>query len=367
MNAFDRRSADRKADGLAVLHHQLSKEQLKKALFSGMFDDENAPGLKIAPIAGSFFNLSPETCQISPEKPSMHPQRFTGVITPVLTPFNDDGSIAEDLYFEHCQHVLDEGSDYISPFGTSGEALSISMPERRDLLEKIINRNVARTDQIMPGTGLCALGDTLALTKHAVELGCAAVMTLPPFFFPNPGDDGLFRYFAELINAVWADALKICLYHIPQNAGVGISPELAHRLNLAFPQTVVAYKDSSGDWANTKSVIHNAPGISVFPASETLIPDATALGAGGCISATCNVNVAQIKRVFLASQSSDHKVLEVEMPSLNAVHAAIQSAGLIPALKSMKAHITGDQRWLNTRAPLLNADAALGPKLVRLL
>lgn len=293
----------------------------------------------------------------------MTPAKFTGIVTPVLTPFEDDGSVAEDLYFEHCKHVLEEGSDYISPFGTSGEALSISMAQRHDLLEKIISQNVARPDQIMPGTGLCSLGDTLELTRHAVELGCAAVMTLPPFFFPSPGDDGLFRYFSELIEAVGSDDLKICLYHIPQNAGVGISPELARRLNEAFPQTVVAYKDSSGNWDNTQSVIKSAPGVSVFPASEVLIPDATELGAGGCISATCNVNVAQIKRVFQAAKSQDHGAIEIEMPSMNKLRLAVQAAGLIPALKSMKSHITGDQRWLNTRAPLLNADANIGREL----
>ena len=292
--------------------------------------------------------------------------KFTGIVTPVLTPFNDDGSIAEDLYFEHCKHVIEEGSDYISPFGTSGEALSISMAERRYLLEKIIAHNIVRPDQIMPGTGLCSLGDTLDLTKHAVELGCAAVMILPPFFFPSPGNNGLFRYFSDLIEAVGSDDLKICLYHIPQNTGVGISPELTQQLNKAFPQTVVAYKDSSGNWDNTQSVIKSAPGVSVFPASEVLIPDATDLGAGGCISATCNVNVAQIKRVFQAAQSRDREVIEVEMPSLIKLRLAVQAAGLIPALKSIKAHATGDQRWLNTRSPLLNAKAVIGKELAAL-
>ena len=292
--------------------------------------------------------------------------KFTGIVTPVLTPFNDDGSIAEDLYFEHCKHVLEEGSDYISPFGTSGEALSISMAERRYLLEKIIAHNIVRPDQIMPGTGLCSLGDTLDLTKHAVELGCAAVMILPPFFFPSPGNNGLFRYFSDLIEAVGSDDLKICLYHIPQNTGVGISPELTQQLNEAFPRTVVAYKDSSGNWDNTQSVIKSAPGVSVFPASEVLIPDATDLGAGGCISATCNVNVAQIKRVFQAAQSRDREVIEVEMPSLIKLRLAVQAAGLIPALKSIKAHVTGDQRWLNARAPLLNAKVVIGKELAAL-
>ena len=291
--------------------------------------------------------------------------KFTGVVTPVLTPFNDDSSIAEDLYFAHCQLVLANGSDYISPFGTSGEALSVSIPERIAMLEKIVDRNIARPDQIMPCTGLCSLGDTLELTRHALELGCAAVMTLPPFFFPNPGDDGLFRYFSTLIEKAASDKLKICLYHIPQNAGVGVSPTVASRLNEAYPDTVVAYKDSSGNWENTQSVIQAAPGISVFPASESVLPDALGLGAGGCISATCNVNVAQIKRVFSLYSAGDFDAIESEMPRLNAIRTAIQQGGLIHALKSVKASQTNDARWLNTRAPLLNADPAIGHQIAK--
>ena len=294
-------------------------------------------------------------------------EKFTGIVTPVLTPFNADGSIAEDLYVEHCAQMLAEGADYLSPFGTSGEALSVSIPERRDLLEKLIARGVARPDQLMPGTGLCSLGDTLALTAHAVELGCAAVMTLPPFFYPDPGDAGLYRYFATLIEAVGSEALRVCLYHIPQNAGVGISPTLAARLSEDFPGIVCAYKDSSGNWENTEAVIRSAPGISVFPASESLIPAAMALGAGGCISATCNVNVAQIARVYAACLAGDAQAVEAERPSMDRLRSAVQQAGLIPALKSMKAHATGDARWLNTRAPLLNADPATGARLAALL
>jgi 4-hydroxy-tetrahydrodipicolinate synthase len=293
--------------------------------------------------------------------------KFAGIITPVLTPFDDDGTVAEDLFFDHCRQVLEDGSDYLSPFGTSGEALSISIAERMSLLEKIVANGVARPDQLMPGTGLCSLGDTLQLTRHAVELQVAAVMTLPPFFYPDPGDDGLAHYFTRLIEMTASEALKICLYHIPQNAGVGISPSLAARLNEQYPETVVAYKDSSGNWENTVAVLTQASGISVFPASEIILPKAMKLGAGGCISASCNVNVAQIKKVFALCEIADWRAVKQEMPRLTAIRNAVQSAGLIPALKSIKAAQTGEKRWLNLRAPLLNADAATGRQLNELI
>ncbi len=289
--------------------------------------------------------------------------KFTGIITPVLTPFNDDGSIAQDLYFDHCRRVLAQGSDYISPFGTSGEALSVSGDERRTMVAKLIAEGVARPDQMMPGTGLCNLAETLDLTEHAVEAGCAAVMTLPPFFFPDPGDDGLYRYFAELIERIGPERFRMCLYHIPQNTGVGISPALARKLNERFPDTVVAYKDSSGNWDNTRAVIEAAPGVSVFPASEAVLPQALAIGAGGCISATCNVNVAQIKRVHDLSRAHDQKGLDAEMPRLIRIREAVQKGGLIPTLKSILARQSGDARWLNTRSPLLNAPADLAERV----
>lgn len=289
--------------------------------------------------------------------------RFSGVITPILTPYNDDFSIAEDLYLSHASDCLAGGVHYLSPFGTTGEALSNTMAERMHMLELLVDSGTARADQLMPGTGLCAFEDTLTLCKHAVDLGCAAVMTLPPFFFTQANDEGYYRYFSQLIEAVGSDAMRICLYHIPQNAGVGISPELAARLNKAFPEIVVAYKDSSGNWDNTRAVIEAAPGISVFPGSESFMIDVMKLGGGGCISASCNTNMSAIRGMYDLARSGDWDGAEAELVPINAHRKAIQDGGLIPALKAFKALQSKDDRWLNLRPPLMNADPALGHAL----
>ncbi|RKF13406.1 dihydrodipicolinate synthase family protein [Roseovarius spongiae] len=288
--------------------------------------------------------------------------RFTGVITPLLTPYNDDSSIAFDLYLDHAAGCLADGAHYLSPFGTTSEALSHSVRERIDALEKLVENGVARADQLMPGTGLCNLEETLTLSRHAVELGCAAVMTLPPFFFVKASDEGLYRYFSQLIEGVGSDALRICLYNIPQNTGIAVSPALAGRLNDAFPEVVVAYKDSSGDWDNTKAVIEAAPGISVFPGSESVMMRAMALGGGGCISASCNTNVAGIRALYDTLRAGDDEGAKALAPQIDAHRDAVQAGGLIPGLKGLKARQTGDARWLNLRAPLMPADPALaGP------
>lgn len=290
-------------------------------------------------------------------------ERFRGVITPILTPYNDDSSIAEDLYLAHAGACLAGGAHYISPFGTTSEALSQSMRERMAMVELLAASGTARPEQMMPGTGLCNMEETATLCRHAVELGCAAVMTLPPFFFVNAGDEGLYRYFSGLIESVGSDRLKVCLYHIPQMAGIGISPGLAARLNAAFPEVVVAYKDSSGNWENTKAVIEAAPGISVFPGSESFLVEAVKLGGGGCISASCNSNVAAIRGLYDLAAAGKWDAAAAALGPVNVHRKAVQDGGLIPALKALKAYQSGDARWLNLRPPLESADPALGERL----
>jgi len=293
----------------------------------------------------------------------MSSDRFKGVITPILTPYNDDMSIATDLYLTHAGDCLAAGSHYLSPFGTTGEALSNSARERMAVLEALITSGTARPDQLMPGTGLCSLEETLTLSRHAVDLGCAGVMTLPPFFYVGASDEGLYRYFSNLIEGVGSADLKICLYHIPQMSGMAVSPGLTARLNEAFPDTVVAYKDSSGNWDNTQAVIEAAPGVSVFPGSESFLLKGLALNGGGCISASCNSNVAAIRRLYEFGTLGDTAQAAALEPAINRHRKAIEAAGLIPALKSLKAFQSGDARWLNLRAPLEAADPAVGAAL----
>ncbi len=282
--------------------------------------------------------------------------RLTGVITPLLTPYNDDFSIAYDLYLAHAADCLVQGAHYLSPFGTTSEALSHGVSERMHVLERLVESGAARPDQLMPGTGLCNLEETRDLCRHAIDLGCKAVMTLPPFFFVAAPDEGMYRYFSTLIEKVGSDALKICLYNIPQNTGIGIAPSLAARLNSAFPEVVVAYKDSSGNWDNTVGVIESAPGISVFPGSESVMLRAMAIGGGGCISASCNSNAAGIRTLYEHARAGDEAGTAALAPQIDAHRAAVQAGGLIPGLKALKAQQTGDARWLNLRPPLLPAD-----------
>ena len=291
---------------------------------------------------------------------------LTGVITPILTPFNDDLSFASDLYLPHARWLLENGIHYLSPFGTTGEALSMSVDERIQAVDALIDGGIDPA-ALMPGTGLGNLPETVRLCRHAAERGCAAAMTLPPFFFKNASDDGIYRYFQILIETVNHNGFKICLYHIPPMAVVGFSPELAGRLAKDFPDVVVAYKDSSGDFDNTSAVIAAAPDIAVFPGSERFLRRGIAQGGAGCISATCNINPSGIRRVFdVATNAIDGNLDEVD-GAMIAIRDTVEGYAPIPAMKGMLAERMKEPRWRNVRPPLLSATESETSALLKTL
>lgn len=273
-------------------------------------------------------------------------------MTPILTPFNDDLSIAYDLYVEHAKWLLAEGIHFISPFGTTGEALSVTVEERIAAVDALIDGGIDPA-VLMPGSGVCNLEDTVKLTSHAVERGCRAVMTLPPFFYKNASDDGLFTYFTRFVEAVDSPSLKVCMYHIPPMAGIGFTPSLAQRLAAQYPDVFIAYKDSSGDFENTKAVIEAAPTVAVFPGSEHFLKEGIENGGMGCISATCNVNPAGIRHVYDAAVGAESDDLEKINADMITFRKTIEKYGPIPAMKGMLAEKSGDARWRTVRPPIL--------------
>lgn len=287
-----------------------------------------------------------------------------GIVCPILTPFEDDGRIARELFVSHARWVLDQGAHYLSPFGTTGEALSVGLRERMEALDWLIDGGIA-PERLMPGTGVTALPETVELSSHAVKAGCAGVMVLPSFFYTNAGDSGQARYFSELIERVADQRLRVILYNIPQNSGVPVSPALTGALNRQFPDVIAAYKDSSGNWDNTQAVIDAAPGVAVFPGSESFLTKGLAAGGTGCISATVNLNAARIRELYDGA-TAGRDVAGLDL-AVKAFRKSVQDAGLIGGMKALLAAASGDRRWLNLRAPHLNAQLAEGQTLLATL
>ena len=272
-----------------------------------------------------------------------------GLIAPILSPFNDDLSFNQDLYNALAAELLETGCSGLAPFGTTGEALSVSSAERMAALEGLVASGID-PQVIIPGTGLCNLPESIALSKHAIELGCAGVMTLPPFYFKGLGDDGYVDYFDRFIEGVDHAGLKIYLYHIPQVSGVGLSIDLVKRLRAAYPDIIVGIKDSSSNWENTAQLL-DIDGLIVYPGAELPVIDAIRLGGPGCISATANLNGTDIARVIDLCHAGQWEQAEAAHADVKAVRLLFQDYAPIPAQKALLAKRTGDSRWNNLRPP----------------
>ena len=272
-----------------------------------------------------------------------------GVVAPILTPFNDDLSIATDLYVDHAHRLFGDGCAAIAPFGTTGEALSVGIDERIAAIAALVESGIDPA-RMIPGTGLTSIADTARLSRACLDMGCAAVMTLPPFYFKGVSEDGLYDYFAALVAAIGDDA-RVFLYHIPPIAVVGVPPALTRRLHADFPRQIVGIKDSSGDWDNTKALL-DIDGLIVYPGSELPLLEALELGAPGCISATANLNAAAIAAVVDAFDAGDIGRARSLQERVREFRLAVQEYAPIPAQKRLLAKASGDARWANVRPPL---------------
>ncbi len=286
-----------------------------------------------------------------------------GVLAAVLTPLNEDLSPDFPNFVAHCRNLLAAGCDGLAVLGTTSEANSFSVDERIVLLEALSEAGVAGA-RLIPGTGCCAIPDTVRLTKRAVELGAAGVLMLPPFYYKGVSEDGLYAAYSETIERVGDARLRVYLYHIPQNTGVPITPGLIGRLIKAYPETVVGMKDSAGKLDNMVANCRAFPGFRVFSGSDGFLLDLLRAGGTGCITAGNNIAAARAAKVYANWQGPDADALQADY---FAVRQVVDRFPLIEALKEAMAHLTGRAGWRRLRPPLMPLPPADGARLAAAL
>jgi 4-hydroxy-tetrahydrodipicolinate synthase len=292
------------------------------------------------------------------------PPRLKGVLSPVLTPVKADYSPDAERLIRHCKWLLGQDCG-LAVFGTNSEANSFSVNERMALLETVVGSGVDPS-RMIAGTGCCALSDSIQLTAHAVTLGCAGVLMLPPFYYKGVSDEGLYRCFSEVVQRIGDARLRVYLYHIPPVSQVPITPPLIERLITTYPRTVVGMKDSSGDWNNTKAVLDafGQSGFDVFAGSERLLLATMRHGGAGCISATANIQPAAIGKLYGEWRNTD---AEAQQDALNLLRNTLAPYPMIAALKQVVAHYSGDAGWARVRPPLVELPAEQARTLIATL
>lgn len=276
--------------------------------------------------------------------------RLKGVLSPVVTPFRADYSPDAGRFVRHCQWLVSKNVG-LAVFGTNSEGNSLSVEERMTLLDSLLDAGIDPA-RLLPGTGCCALPDSVRLSAYAVKRGCAGVLMLPPFYYKGVPDEGLYRNFSEIIERVADPRLRIYLYHIPPVSQIAIGIALIERLLKSYPRNIAGIKDSSGDWNNTKAMLDAFAGtdFAVFAGSEPFLLATMRGGGAGCISATANVNPGPIHALFASWTGAD---AEAQQASLDAVRRIFQKFPMIPALKQAVAHWSADPAWAKVRPPLV--------------
>lgn len=287
-------------------------------------------------------------------KNTEHPH---GIFAAALTPMHEDLDPDHATFAAHCQRLLEAGCHGLAVFGTTGEANSLSLTERLSALDALAEAGIAG-EKLFPGTGSCALTEAVQLSQAALAVGAVGVLVLPPFYYKDVSDEGLFRFFAELIERVGDDRLRVYLYHFPQMTGVGFNLPVIGRLLSAYPGVVVGTKDSSGDRERILTICREFPDFSVFAGTERYLLDTLRHGGAGCISATANVTSRMARQVYdlhCVGQEAEATIMQERLTSLR---ATIEGVPLIPGLKSLIAQLTKEKNWRYLRPPLVGLSDA---------
>lgn len=280
----------------------------------------------------------------------MMDHRTRGVIAPVLTPVADSDDVCVDLLAQHCRGLLEAWCDGVLLFGTTGEANSFSIDERRTAVEAVVAAGVAPS-RLLVGCGCCAIPDSVALTQHALSLGIDRVLVLPPFYYKNVSEEGVVEAYSRTIEAVGDERLRLYLYRIPALSGVDIGPSIVEALIDRYPAVIAGIKDSSGDWKSIADLCSRfGARLDVLVGSERYLLPGLAAGASGCVTATANAYAALICQAYARREEPAAVALQ---DRVTAARTAFEQFPMIAGLKAYVARRTGDPRWRCVRPPLV--------------
>ena len=294
-------------------------------------------------------------------------ERIKGVFCAAATPIGEDGAPDIASVARHASQLIADGCDGVALLGTTGEANSFSLAERQQIVEAAVEAGIS-PDLLMPGTGTCAIPDTVTLTRNALSIGVTKFVMLPPFYYKQPSDEGLFAAYSAVIEKVADPRLRVILYHIPQMSAVPLGLPLIERLVARYPETIVGIKDSSGDFANMERMVHALPGFSVFAGADPLMRPLLEIGGAGCITAAANVVAGDLAIVFRDHADPGRRAeVDATQERIVKVRAAVNKFAPIPAIKAMLARRYDDAAWRRVRPPLMPLDAGQLNELERLL
>ncbi|MGX5847365.1 dihydrodipicolinate synthase family protein [Mesorhizobium sp. PL10] len=281
-----------------------------------------------------------------------HPMRKKiGVSAALTTPFDDKGAIDWPRFASHARHLLGQGMRVVTAFGTTGEGISISASARAPLYERMATAGIDAGSLVecVYGPSSQDAGDHV---RRSLDGGCGGILLTPPFYFKQPTEEGVYRWFAEVLERAGPAGRDVILYNIPGLTGVHIGPKLVARLRIAFPNLIAGVKDSSGDWNQTTALLAEHRDLAILVGHEGHLAKAVRQGASGAISGVANFAPALVAKLVRGKDD----------PLIDALLDRLLKLPVVPAVKAILAAQTGDVVWSRVRAPLEPVEEASGLK-----
>jgi 4-hydroxy-tetrahydrodipicolinate synthase len=225
--------------------------------------------------------------------------RFGSVITAMVTPFTDDGSLDLDRAQELVRWLLDHGSHGLVIAGSTGEAATMSDEEKVSLWRASVEAAGGK-GAIIAGSGTYDTRHSIHLSEEAEKAGCDALLVVSPYY-NKPPQSGLYEHFTAVAGAT---SLPMLVYNIPGRTAVRISNETL--LRLAEVENIVGVKDSTADFDGLSHLIAQVPeGFEVYTGDDWAVFGAVCLGAVGVISVAAHVAGARMKQMIDLIEGGD--------------------------------------------------------------
>tara|TARA_B100001142_G_scaffold327142_1_gene384097 strand:+ start:273 stop:1205 length:933 start_codon:yes stop_codon:yes gene_type:complete len=276
---------------------------------------------------------------------------FSGIYTASLTPLTSSYEPNLPALVSHVEQLFESGSDGVAILGSTGEANSLTIEQRLDIIS-YCGRTLA-PERLMMGTGSCALQDAIRLTQASIEAGVFSVLVIPPFYYKPQSDESVIRYYSELISSVDDSRLRIIFYNFPKLSGYNFSTEILQEFKERFGDIAAGIKDSSGNWENMLSITNNVPDFMVYSGTETLLLNILREGGAGCITASANLLAPECQLVYQAWRNDQQDTAEQVQKELNVLRKALESYQFVSELKGLMAEHTGSEHWQEMLPPFI--------------
>jgi 4-hydroxy-tetrahydrodipicolinate synthase len=233
-------------------------------------------------------------------------KKIHGVITALVTPFREDGSLDLNAFERLIADQIEAGVSGVIPCGTTGESPTLRTEEKKTLIAESVRLCKASQTAVIAGTGSNSTSSTVELSQWASQAGVDAILVVTPYY-NKPSPAGLLAHFTKVADAV---SCPVMLYNVPGRTGVSLPPETAAKL-AAHPQ-IRFLKEATGNVSLTSEFIDqfrvSRHGLDLFSGDDATFLPLLAAGAKGVVSVASNLfprAMVQIQRLFEAGKNTE--------------------------------------------------------------